>query len=233
VTVLEAAELAAMIDQTLLTPITGEAAGLSWIAAQRDAGFACVCVMPALVPAAVRVLSGTSTRVCTVVSFPMGYALTASKADEARRVVDAGADEVDMVLDIGAVLERDFTTVEGDIAAVTAAVEDESAGTALVKVILETGYLTPELIGRASEVAVRAGAHFVKTCTGFGPRGASVEDVRTIRAAVGPCIGVKAAGGIHDLAAALAMIDAGASRIGTSAGLEIVGALAVAAAIGA
>jgi deoxyribose-phosphate aldolase len=229
----DAATLAAMIDQTLLKPTVGEAAGTSWIAAQRDAGFACLCVMPALVPAAAGMLAGTSTRVCTVVAFPLGYALTVSKADEARRVVDAGADEVDMVLGVGAVLESDFAAVEADVAAVAEAVEDESAGTALLKVILETGYLTPELIGLASEAAVRGGAHFIKTSTGFGPRGASVEDVRTIRATVGAGVGVKAAGGIRDLAAALAMIEAGASRIGTSAGLEIVGALAATAGTGA
>jgi deoxyribose-phosphate aldolase len=223
---LDAAGLAAMIDQTLLKPTVGEAEGRAWIAAQRDAGFASLCVMPALVPAAAEMLVGSRTRVCTVVAFPNGYALAVSKADEARRVVDAGADEVDMVLRIGAVLESDFAAVEDEVAAVAAAVEDESAGTALLKVILETGYLTPALVGLASKAAVRGGARFVKTSTGFGPRGASVEDVRTMRAAVGPDVGVKAAGGIRDLATALAMIEAGASRIGTSAGLEILRELA-------
>jgi deoxyribose-phosphate aldolase len=218
-----------MIDQTLLKPTVGDAAGRDWIAAQREAGFASLCIMPALVPAAFEMLAGTDTRVCTVVAFPLGYALTVSKADEARRAVDAGADEIDMVVNIGAVLESDFALVEADVAAVVDAVADESAGTGLVKVILETGHLTPGLIELACEAAVRGGADFVKTSTGFGPRGASVEDVRIMRAAVGPRIGVKAAGGIRDLAAALAMIEAGASRIGTSAGAEIVAALSAAA----
>ncbi len=223
---MDARALAAMIDQTLLKPTAGEAAGREWIAAQRGAGFASLCVMPSLVPAAFEMLAGTDTLVCTVIAFPLGYALTVSKADEARRAVDAGAAEIDMVVNIGAVLESDFATVAADVAAVAEAVAAESAGDAILKVILETGYLTPGLIGLACEAAVRGCAHFVKTSTGFGPRGASVEDVRLMRAVVGPDIGVKAAGGIRDLATALQMIEAGASRIGTSAGLEIVSALA-------
>lgn len=221
---MDARTLAAMIDQTLLKPTVGDAAGREWIAAQLDAGFATLCIMPALVPIASAMLEGTATKVCTVVAFPLGYALSASKADEARRLVEAGADEVDMVLNIGAVLQGDFAAVEEDVAAVREAVADASDA-ALLKVILETGYLTPEQVALASAAAVRGGAEFVKTSTGFGPRGASVEDVRVMRATVGPDVGVKAAGGIRDLAAALAMVEAGASRIGTSAGLEIVAAL--------
>jgi deoxyribose-phosphate aldolase len=221
---MDASTLAAMIDQTLLKPTAGDSAGREWIAAQKDAGFASLCIMPALVPIASAMLEGTTTKVCTVVAFPLGYALSASKADEARRLVEAGADEVDMVLNIGAVLERDFHAVEEEIAAVAEAVADANDA-ALLKVILETGYLTLELTALASAAVVRGGAHFVKTSTGFGPRGASVEDVRTMRATVGPDFGVKAAGGIRDLAAAREMIKAGASRIGTSAGLEIVAAL--------
>ena len=222
---MDAGTLAAMIDQTLLKPTAGDAAGREWIAAQRDAGFASLCVMPALVPAAAAMLAGTKTAVCTVVAFPLGYALSASKADEARRVIAVGAQEVDMVIRIGAVLEGDLAGAQADVAAVAEAVADESAGDALLKVILETGYLTPEQIHAACLAAVRGGAQFVKTSTGFGPRGASIEDVRLMRAAVGSQTGVKAAGGIRDLASALSMIEAGASRIGTSAGLEIVSAL--------
>lgn len=222
---MDARTLASMIDQTMLKPTVGDAAGREWIAAQRDAGFATLCVMPALVPAAAAILAGSGTRVCTVVGFPLGYALSASKADEARRLIEAGADEVDMVANIGAEVEGDFASVEDDVAAVAEAVSDAS-DTALLKVILETGYLTQGLVRLASLAAVRGGARFVKTSTGFGPRGASIEDVETMRAAVGPDIGVKAAGGVRDLASALAMIDAGASRIGTSAGLELLAALA-------
>jgi deoxyribose-phosphate aldolase len=218
----DARALARMIDQTLLKPTSGERAGRDWIMAQREAGFASLCVMPALVPAAAELLTGTDTAVCTVVSFPLGYALSASKADEARRLLDAGAHEIDMVVNIGAVLEGDWDAVQADVAVVSEAVATAGAGTALLKVILETAYLDPTQIREASLAAVRGGADFVKTSTGFGPRGASLEDVRVMRETVGPDIGVKAAGGIRDLATALAMIEAGASRIGTSAGLEIV-----------
>jgi deoxyribose-phosphate aldolase len=220
---MDARALASMIDQTLLKPTAGEAIGREWIAAQKDAGFASLCVMPSLVPIASAMLEGTGTKVCTVVAFPLGYALSASKADEARRLIEAGAEEVDMVVNIGAVLAHDFRAVERDIQAVAEATADASDA-ALLKVILETGYLTPELVILACEAAVRGGADFVKTSTGFGPRGASVDDVRLMRATVGPDIGVKAAGGIRDLTCGLAMVEAGASRIGTSAGLEIISA---------
>jgi deoxyribose-phosphate aldolase len=221
---MDARELAATIDQTLLKPTVGEAEARLWMAAQSDGGFASLCVSPALVPAAARALAGTTTRVCTVVAFPLGYALSVSKADEARRLLAAGAVEIDMVVNIGAVLEGAFDAVEADVASVVEAVAQDGGAGSLVKVILETGYLSPEQIGHACKAAVRAGADFVKTSTGFGPRGASVEDVRIMRAAVGPDVGVKAAGGIRTLDSALAMLDAGATRIGTSSGLEIVAA---------
>jgi deoxyribose-phosphate aldolase len=164
-----------------------------------------------------------------VVAFPLGYALAASKADEARRLILAGAVEIDMVVNIGAVIEGDWASVVADVEVVAEAVADAGEGHGLLKVILETGYLSEDQVRDASRAAVRGGADFVKTSTGFGPRGASVEDVRIMRAAVGPDIGVKAAGGIRDLAAALSMIEAGATRIGTSAGLEIVAALSAGA----
>jgi deoxyribose-phosphate aldolase len=223
---MNAQELAATIDQTLLKPTVGEVEARAWMAAQRDAGFATLCVSPALVPAAADILAGTGTRVCTVVAFPLGYALSASKADEAERLLAAGAVEIDMVVNIGAVLEGAFESVEAEVASVVEIAARKGPSGSLVKVILETGYLTTELIRRASEAAVRGGAAFVKTSTGFGPRGASVEDVRIMRAAVGRRVGVKAAGGIRTLATALAMLDAGATRLGTSAGLGIVAELA-------
>lgn len=126
-----------------------------------------------------------------------------------------------MVLNYAALLEGDDAFVRDDIAAVVRTVAESSEGSAIVKVILETGYLDVSQIERGCTLAVAAGAHFVKTSTGFGPRGASVEDVQLMRATVGPDIGVKAAGGIRDLETALAMIDAGASRIGTSSGIEV------------
>lgn len=221
---MNAAELAAMIDQTMLKPNVGEKAGREWLEAQRDGGFASLCVMPSLVPAAAEVLAGTPTKVCTVVAFPNGYALTASKADETRALLAAGAAEIDMVINVGAVVEGDWAAVERDVRAVTAVVDASGVTGALTKVILETGYLDAAQIAEASRVCVRAGAQFVKTSTGFGPRGASIEDVRIMREAVGPEIGVKAAGGIRTLEDALAMIEAGATRIGTSGGFAIVDA---------
>jgi deoxyribose-phosphate aldolase len=223
---MDARELAGAIDQTLLKPTVGEAQARAWMEAQVDAGFASLCVAPFLVPTAAAVLAGTATRVCTVVAFPLGYALGVSKADEAKRLLAAGAVEIDMVVNIGAVLEGAFDVVETDIARVVETVAAEGPAGSLVKVIMETGYLGSEQITHACKAAVRAGAAFVKTSTGFGPRGASLEDVHLMRAAVGPEIGVKAAGGIRTLTDALAMLTAGASRIGTSAGLEIVSAMA-------
>lgn len=217
--------LAAMIDQTLLKPTAGYDAADVWMEANRNAGFATLCVSPMLVPLASQRLAGTCTKVCSVVGFPLGYALTETKADEAARLVELGAYEIDMVCNIAAAVEGEDRLVSDDITAVVRAVEDSSAGTALVKVILETGYLDAARIGAVAKLAAECGAAYVKTSTGFGPRGASVEDVRLIRAAVGPDVGVKAAGGVRDLETALAMIEAGATRIGTSSGLEILHAL--------
>ncbi|MDA3936261.1 MAG: deoxyribose-phosphate aldolase [Actinomycetota bacterium] len=221
-----ASELASHIDQTLLKPTIGFAAASEWMDAQVGAGFASLCVSPFLVPLASQKLAGTDTLVCSVCSFPLGYSNTESKAEEAAHLVQLGCVEVDMVMNIAAFLEDQDTFVHDDIAAVVASVDHESNGTGIVKVILETGYLDDEGIDRASRLCAKAGAHYVKTSTGFGPRGASVRDVEIMRAAVGSDLGVKAAGGIRDLETALAMIEAGASRIGASAGLEIVGALA-------
>jgi GTP-binding protein Era len=192
---------------------------------RRDASqircFASLCVSPFLVPLAAQRLLESPTRVCSVVAFPLGYATTEAKADEARHLVQQGCTEVDMVLNFAALLEGEDEFVHHDIQAVVAAVEHASEGEGLVKVILETAYLQPAHIERACQLAVAAGADFVKTSTGFGPRGASVEDVRLMRETVGSQIGVKASGGIRDLATTLAMIEAGASRIGCSAGIEI------------
>lgn len=219
------AELAAMIDQTLLKPTVGMTDAGVWMDAATGQGFAAVCVSPFLVPLAVERFRGSATKVCSVAGFPLGYALPWSKAEEAAQLVDAGCDEVDMVMNVAQMLAGDYDYVFEDIAAVAEAVQETSGGSGILKVILETGYLDPADIGRACTIAVEAGAHFVKTSTGFGPRGASVEDVRLMRATVGPTIGVKAAGGIRTLEDALAMIEAGASRIGASAGADLLDAL--------
>lgn len=221
---IDATGLALAIDQTLLKPTVGMGEAAVWMESNRGLGFATLCVSPFLVPLAAQRLAGTETQVCSVAGFPLGYSLTESKAEEARHLVGLGCAEVDMVLNIAALLEGEDAFVRDDIRAVVDAVEDASEGAALVKVIFETGFLEEAHITRACKLSVEAGAAYVKTSTGFGPRGASVRDVEIMRETVGPEIGVKAAGGIRDLDAALALIDAGADRIGTSAGAEILAA---------
>lgn len=157
-----------------------------------------------------------------MVGFPFGYSLTETKVEETEHLIGLGCVEVDMVMNVAAFLEGERRFVLDDITAVVDAAARRSDGAALVKVIIETGQLDERGIAEASTLVARAGAAFVKTSTGFGPRGASVRDIEIIRAAVGDAVGVKAAGGIRDLDTALAMIDAGADRLGTSAGLEIV-----------
>ena len=213
--------LARVIDQTLLKPTVGYQKAAEWMQASAGHGFASLCVSPFLVPLASQLLGGTSTLVCSVVGFPLGYTNTESKVEEAAHLVELGCHEIDMVLNFAALLEGDEHFVLDDIAAVVRTVKQTSGGRAIVKVILETGYLEPADIERGCVLAVEAGAAFVKTSTGFGPRGATVEDVELMRRTVGPSVGVKAAGGIRDLDAALAMLEAGANRIGTSAGIEI------------
>lgn len=222
---MDTATLAGAIDQTLLKPTAGFAEAAAWMDASRDAGFATLCVPPFLVPIAAQRLAGTSTRVCSVAGFPLGYSNTETKAEEAALLVSLGCSEIDMVLNIAALLEGEDTFVLDDIRAVVDSVQGASEGRGLVKVILETGHLDEAEVDRASRLAARAGAHYVKTSTGFGPRGASVRDVEIMRAAVGPDVGVKAAGGIRDIETAFEMLDAGASRLGSSSGLEILEAL--------
>ena len=213
--------LASSIDMTMLEPTVGFAEGAEWIDANAKRGFATLCVSPFLVPLASQRLFDSSTRVCSVVAFPLGYASTEAKADEAAGLVKLGAAEIDMVINVAALLEKESAFVRCDIDAVVDSVHHASNGEAIVKVILETGFLEAGDVERGCHLAVEAGAHFVKTSTGFGPRGATLEDVRTMRAAVGPDVGVKAAGGIRDLETALAMLAAGATRLGTSAGGDI------------
>lgn len=222
---MDSATLARAIDQTLLRPTAGFAEGAAWIDSSRDSGFATLCISPFLVPLAAQHLAGTDTQVCSVAGFPLGYTNTETKAEEAALLIDLGCAEIDMVLNIAALLEGEDTFVVDDIRAVVAAVERSSAGKGIVKVILETGHLSESEIDRASRLSAEAGAHYLKTSSGFGPRGASVRDVEIMRAAVGPDVGVKAAGGIRDLETALEMLDAGASRLGSSSGLEILEAL--------
>lgn len=223
------AALAATIDHTLLRP-TSTAAQVEALCREAHAhGFFSVCVLPNRVALARRTLAALAgsansragaggPRVCTVIGFPLGANTPAIKAAEAAAALADGADELDMVVALGALREGDDAAVLEDIRGVVRA----GAGQHLVKVILETALLSPEEIDRACQLSVAAGAHFVKTSTGFGPGGATVEAVRRMRAAVGPTVGVKASGGIGDAAAARAMLAAGANRIGASASVAIV-----------
>ncbi|NGQ94136.1 deoxyribose-phosphate aldolase [Brevibacillus sp. SYP-B805] len=205
------------IDHTLLKPEATAAMIDKLCDEAKQYDFASVCVNPFWVKRAADRLAGSDVKVCTVIGFPLGANTPEVKAAETRDAIANGASEIDMVLNVGALKSGDLETVKRDIAAVV-----NAAGGVLVKVILETGLLTDEEKVTACKLCVEAGAHYVKTSTGFGPGGATVEDVALMRKTVGPDIGVKASGGVRDRATALAMIEAGATRIGASAGIAIV-----------
>ncbi len=214
-------ELARMIDHTLLKPDATEAQIRRLCDEGREHQFMAVCVNPYWVPLCAELLAGTDVRVGTTIGFPLGASRTEIKAVEAEDAVARGAREVDMVINVGALKSGRRDVVLNDIRAVVSAV----SGEALVKVIIETGLLTDEEKVIACQLAQEAGADFVKTSTGFGTGGATVEDVALMRRTVGPDMGVKASGGVRDLATALAMIEAGATRIGASAGVAILAGL--------
>ena len=205
-----------MIDHTLLTPDTTSARIAGLCAEAHAEGFANVCVNPSWVALAVSELGGSQVGVCTVVDFPLGAGGLDLKREATRLAVADGAAEIDMVMAIGRLKQGDDDAVRQEIEAVV----DEAAG-ALVKVILETPFLDNGEIDRACRIAMSAGAAYVKTSTGVGSGRATLDAVRQMRAAVGEAMGVKAAGGIRDAMAALAMLDAGASRLGTSASVTI------------
>ena len=185
-------------------------------------GFASVCVNPGYVPLAAKLLAGSSVKVCTVIGFPLGQNQTEVKAFEAAMAAKYGAEELDMVINVGRLKAGDDEYVKNDIAAVV-----KAGGGKLVKVIIETFLLTDEEKVRACRLAKEAGADYVKTCTGFMGGGATVHDIALMRQTVGPEMGVKASGGVRDYESAKALIDAGATRIGASSGKKIVeGALA-------
>lgn len=228
-------EIAKMIDHTLLAATATKAQIQKLCAEAKKYGFASVCVNPLWVPLASAELSGCQTAVCTVIGFPLGAETSAGKAFCARQAVLDGADEVDMVINVGAAKEGDFAAVQEDIKAVvesTKAAASEKGKKALVKVIVETCYLTDQEIAAACVSAKNAGADFVKTSTGFGtpkdadgkalPNGAQVRHVELMRKTVGAEMGVKASGGIRDAQTARALIEAGANRLGCSAGVAIV-----------
>jgi deoxyribose-phosphate aldolase len=209
-------QLAGMIDHSLLKPQSTRKELQKLCAEAVSYGFKAVCVNPIHVADAAALLKGEPPLVCSVVGFPFGTHTPATKAAETAEVIRLGAREVDMVLRVGALKEERYEEVEEDIAAVVRA-----AAGCPVKVIIETCYLTEEEKVRACLLAVNAGAAFVKTSTGYGSAGATAADLQLMRKTVGEGIGVKAAGGIRTLADALAMIEAGASRIGASASVAI------------
>jgi deoxyribose-phosphate aldolase len=213
-----AADLAAYIDHTLLKPDARPGDVEALCAEAVTHGFKAVCVNPLFIPLATRCLSGSSVVPCAVICFPFGADPTAIKAAEAAWVVEQGAGEVDMVIPIGLLKAGEDAAVRDDIASVKAA-----CGPALLKVIIETVLLTREEKVRACLLSKEAGADFVKTSTGFAGGGATAEDIALMRETVGPDLGVKASGGVRTTEDALRMIAAGATRIGASASIAIIG----------
>ncbi|MDT2810458.1 deoxyribose-phosphate aldolase [Enterococcus asini] len=211
-------ELNRMMDHTILKADATEQDVLQVIEEAKEYHFYSVCINPAWVKLAAEKLVGEPVAVCTVIGFPLGANTSEVKAYETTDAINNGADEVDMVINVGALKSAQYKKVQQDIEAVVAAAKDR----ALVKVIIETALLTKEEIVKACELAQAAGADFVKTSTGFSTSGAAAADVKLMRETVGSSMGVKASGGIHSAQEAMAMIEAGANRLGTSASVAII-----------
>lgn len=209
--------LTKMIDHTILKPDAQEAEVVKIINEAKEYGFASVCINPVNVKLAAKMLKGTNVKVCTVIGFPLGANTTSVKAFEALDAIKNGAEEVDMVINIGKLKDKDYEYVLNDIKAVV----DVSKGKALSKVIIETCLLTDEEKIKACKLSKEAGADFVKTSTGFSKGGAKVSDIRLMRETVGEKMGVKASGGVRTFEDAAAMVEAGATRIGASASIHI------------
>jgi deoxyribose-phosphate aldolase len=212
-------QIARFIDHTLLKPEASRDDIQRLCEEALDYGFASVCVNPWNVSQAAELLRDSEVRLCAVVGFPLGATLPIVKVLEASEAIKAGAQEIDMVINIGALKSGQEALAEADIRGV---VEESHRAGALCKVILETALLTKEEKVRGSLLAKKAGADFVKTSTGFGPGGATVEDVRLIRETVGSGTGIKAAGGVRTLSDLQKMVEAGATRVGSSSGVKIV-----------
>ena len=213
------ADLASFIDHTMLKPDATQDDVEGLCREAREAGFATVCVNPTWVSLAAVRLQGSAVGVCSVVGFPLGATTADVKRYEAEGAIFDGASEVDMVINVGALKSGDMTTVQDDVSRVVEVCRRRGVAS---KVIIEAALLTREEKVRACQVARQAGATFVKTSTGFGPGGATIDDVVLMRETVGPAMGIKAAGGIKTYAAAKALISAGATRIGASASVRIV-----------
>lgn len=212
--------LAKYIDHTLLKPEGTEAELIKLCEEAKEYKFFSVCVNPCNIEKAKELLKDSETKICTVVGFPLGQMTTEAKSFETKEAVFLGAEEVDMVINIGKLKDKDYDYVLEDIRAVVLA-----AGGVLTKVIIESCLLTDEEKVKACELAKAAGADYVKTSTGFSKSGATKEDIALMRKTVGPEMGVKASGGIRTLEDALAMIENGASRLGLSASVSIVNSL--------
>jgi deoxyribose-phosphate aldolase len=208
-----------LIDHTWLHPESREAEIVKLCEEAKHFGFASVVINPAWVSLAAKLLHETDVNVCTVIGFPLGANTPATKAFETKNAIENGAKEVDTVINIGALKDKNDALVEEDIRSVVDAAKDK----ALVKVIIEACLLTDEEKVRACELSVKVGADYVKTSTGFSLSGATVEDVALMRKTVGSSIGVKASGGVRDKHDIKAMVEAGASRIGTSSAVKIFG----------
>lgn len=210
-------EIAKYIDHTLLKPEARNTDVENLCREAIEHSFAAVCINSAYVKLAAGFLKGREVKVCCVVGFPLGAALTSVKAFETEEAINNGAEEIDMVLNIGALKGENNNLVEEDIAAVVKAARGKT-----VKVIIEAALLSQEEKIAACKMAEKAGAHFVKTSTGFGPGGATLEDVSLMKKTVGPNMKVKASGGIRSYDKAIEMIKAGADRLGTSSGIDII-----------
>ncbi|QGQ95685.1 deoxyribose-phosphate aldolase [Paenibacillus psychroresistens] len=211
-------QIAAMIDHTLLKADGTHQDIIQLCEEAKLYNFATVCVNPYWVPLAAQELQGSRVGITTVIGFPLGASSTLIKAAEARDSIKNGATEVDMVLNVGAMKSGDYQAVQQDIREVAQVCQ----GNVILKVIIETCYLTDAEKQRAAQLCQLAGADFVKTSTGFGPTGATIEDIQLIRATVGDSMGIKASGGVRDLSFALQLIEAGATRLGTSSGIALV-----------
>lgn len=209
-------KLSRYIDHTLLKPQAGEADLEKLCKEAIDNEFAAVCVNPANVAFCAELLAGTNVKLASVVGFPLGACIPSIKSAETLMAVEDGANEIDMVINIGALKDKKYELVEADIKAVVQSAEGNT-----VKVIIETCLLSDEEKVKACELAKAAGANFVKTSTGFSTGGATVEDVKLMKKTVGDALEVKASGGVRSYNDAMAMIEAGATRIGTSSGVAI------------
>ena len=211
-------DLAKMIDHTNLKASTVKEEILKLTKEAKEYQFASVCVNPTWVELAAQELKGTDVKVCTVIGFPLGANTKEVKVFETKDAIEKGAEEIDMVINIGKLKDGDDDYVESEIAGVVEA----SKGKAIVKVIIETCLLTDDEKKQVCSLAVKAGADFVKTSTGFSTGGATIEDVALMKQTVGAHVGVKASGGIRSKEDAQAMVHAGATRIGASSGIAIV-----------